>query len=388
MPRKKPPESVAPPAEESAKRNRDRLNDFAKIADELPGSRAAETLRGVEAVPTIFPILDYRLGCGGWPTSRIGLIHGASNEGKSKLTLGLMRSFLELQHFAGFIDAERSTPADWARTMMGEAYASPLFRTIPCTSFEVTRAEVRRWCDRIGEFRQKGRIPPETTGILVVDSIRKLVPERLWDELTKSAGEGKKKKDSGLDGMSGRAAQYKAALNSQWMDELVPLLADTRTCAVIIAREELIEGKGMFDPDVIKVGGGRALVYESSVRARVVREWVYETSGDEKVLVGEKHVVELHKSKVGARLEKTPEAAFYTSNGVAFQEGFDRASDVLELGLELGVVEQSGSWYALGDQKLGQGEGKAAARLRADPELLLEAERACRAKFGLRKEVA
>jgi recombination protein RecA len=355
---------------------------MAAVAKRFDGWRpAAETIRRVQSVPTRFLQYDHRLGVGGQPIARITLVHGPSNEGKTAFVLGLMESFLARDHFAGFVDAERTTPLPWVQTMMRGLEHHPGFMTLPARSYEQVVGGVRKFCDTIGDARVKGQIDQNTTGIIVVDSIRKLVPEGLLkkmlaavkDDDAPKRGRSNEKKPKGIDGAGGRAAQMKAAINSQWMDELVPLLADTNTAIAIIAREMDDPDAGMYDRPW-KIAGGKALYYDASVDVRVSRSWVKEGSDDSAQVVGERHRLEIHKTKVAGKASKVPAAYFHTSNGVLVPEGFDTPRDVLELGTDAGLITQSGAWYIWGKKRIANGRANAVKRLHAEPEFFAAIE--------------
>ncbi len=361
-----------------------------KIGDTRP---AAEVVREERVVPTIFPVFDKEIEAGGMPVGRVILVHGGSSEGKSPMAIGFGRSFLERDHFFDFIDAERTTPAEWMRALMGDHYDHPAFSAPDKIGmYEDVRSHVRRWAEGIAEARIKGHIPEDTTGIVVVDSINKLVPKSLWDELSKNlapsdsdSGDKKSwrkgKAKPGIDGMGGRAGQIMAAFNAAWMNEIVPLMAETQTTMVLIARESVEPGQGMFADDIIKVKGGNAIKYDSSLWLRVTDSPTWVKTGEKSDLVGRKHTIEIRRSKVGAKKEKIPEAAYHTSNGVASPLGFDRPRDVLMLAEDMGVVELSGSYYKFDGSQLGQGSVKVLEKMRADPGLCERIEAACREKF-------
>lgn len=360
--------------------NRRRLDAMAKVSRRMGEWRPAlEVLREVESVPTRFLQLDVATGVGGWPISRVGLIFGPSAEGKTELLIGLGGSFLARDHFFGFVDAEKTTPPSWVAKMIGDYTRHPGFVSLPTSSYERTVAGVRQFCETIAEAREKRDVPHDTTGIVGVDSIRKLVPEDLMKRLARdfAADGGKARgKRQGVDGFGGRAAQLKAALNAAWMDELVPLLHDTRCAMVMIAREDI-------DPDDLyadrpKIGGGRALYYDSSMAIRVTANPIVEPVGDDKVVVGEQHVATIYKSKVAGRPEKRPAGAFSTSNGRLVPEGFWPERDVLEVAEECGVVDARGSWYSFGGRRIGNGRPGVTKRLRDEPSLMAEIEAAVR----------
>lgn len=342
--------------------------------------QAADVLRPVRAVPTIFPWVDTTLGISGWPTDRYGLVHGPSNKGKSVFTLGLCYSFVQVGHPALYIDAERTTPITWARQLMGTHADSPIFRAKKPKSYEDTVADVRAFCEAIGEAKAKGEVDENTTGIVIVDSLRKLVPQKMLDQMMKefsdSATPGRNDR-KGIDGANGMAARIKAALNAQWADELTALLDDTGTCLVAIAREYQKQKEHDWDLDYV-LGGGSAIFFEASVTARI------DESGrvlDEKKenLFATQHSVSILKTKVGQKEERYPRAFFHLATGAeeGVPYGFDRARDVLALAKHIGVIGDGG-WYPFEGQNLGQGEKNALRTLRNNPELLARVETKCR----------
>jgi RecA/RadA recombinase len=361
---------------------RDRLQRMQAVASRFNAWRpAAEVLTRVKSVPTRFVQIDRATRVGGWPIERIATVHGPSNHGKTSFCHGLGLSFLDGGHYYAFVDAEYTTPEAWLSELMGQQKTHPGFVALRPRSFEQTVDAVREFVETIGEAREKGDIEPDTSALIVVDSIRKLIPERLLEKILKEGAEGKK---GSVDGMSGRGAMYKAALQSQWLDELVPLLARSGAGMVIITREAddpNADARDMMYDTAWKIQGSKSLVYDSSLVIRITRdEWVKEGAKDDPVIVGEKHRARIWKTKVGGKEDKHIDAHFHTSNGVGSPVGFDRARDVFELARELGIIEQRGAWFALaGGDKLGMGEAKALASLR--DEGLAEVEARVRAAF-------
>lgn len=375
---KKPAARVA-----SRESSRARQKDLDNVADRFGGFRPArEVLRLVRAVPTWFVQYDHAGGVGGLPIERFMLLHGPSNHGKTIYALGLIGSFLARNHYAALIDAEFTTPLDWVEHLLGAHADSDRFFAMRPTSYEATVDAVRDFCREIARLRSDSKIAPDTSALIVVDSIRKLVPQNLMKKLVEGA------EKHGVDGYGGRAAQIRAAMNAAWMDELVPLLASTQTAMLVIAREA-------EDPDAdardkaagraFKVGGGKSLYYEASQAIRVERAgWVYERKaekGEERLpAIGERHRITIHKTKVAQKTDRVQVAYFHTSNGSMFPEGFDRPRDLLELGRRLGVVDESGSWITFVGKKV-QGELKALKLLHESPDLVVALEREVRAAF-------
>jgi len=360
-----------------------RVAALAKAAGDFKDWRpAAFALAEVRAVPTVLPWVDRVSGVGGWPTDRFTLVHGPSNHGKTVFLIALLLSYLRRQHFAALLDAEQTTPFSFVAQFMGGEARNPAFFATRESGYERVRASVRRFCDFVGQKRAKREVPEDTTALIALDSIKKLVPEKLWDELTKEA-EGKAKKDQrgnvkarGIDGMGGRAAQIKAALNAAWLDELIPLLAQTDVAFACVARQTIdTEGE-------VKIGGGAALIYDSSLRVEVERDgWITNGAENQKdeVIFGERHKVIVRKTKIAGREERWPAAYFHSSTGAleGVPAGFDRPRDVFDLGLRSGVVDMKhGGHYSFAGESLGQGANKVVRRLHADPTLLARLEAA------------
>ncbi len=373
MAAKKKQEEVLPP---SRNPSRDALEAFtAKHKGFRP---AREILRKVTAVPSCFPSYDWATGVGGHPLDRVALVHGPSSHGKTTLCHGLGLSFLQRGHFYKFVDAEMTSSITWLETLMGEHADNPQFVASRPTSYEETVDEVRSFCQGIVTMRKEGVVSDETSGIVVVDSIKKLVPQRLMEKILKEGAEGEK---GSIDGMSGRAAMYKAALNAAWMDELIPLMHETRTTIVLIAREsENTEKSGLYDADW-KLSGGKAIFYDSSLVMRVTRAgWIKSGSGEDASVIGERHKVNIYKSKVAGKDDKSVSAFFNTSNGAIVPEGFDRARDVIELAEKFGVVKKTGAWLNWDEHKW-NGTNKAVVDLTNNQALLAELETTVRGCF-------
>lgn len=378
--------TAAPPSFAS---NREHLNAMSVIASKCASWKPAlEVLKPVRAVPTIFPQLDGITRVGGWPIERFGLMHGPSNEGKTGMCHGLGLSFLQRGHFYLYVDAEYTTPEDWLQGIMADFSKHPGFSALRPRTYEQTVDAVREFCETLANAKAKGEIAADTSGLIVVDSLRKLVPKKLMAAIAKGvedeeAAGPRKGKSRGVDGIGGRAGQLKAAMNAAWLDELVPLLAASGVGMIAVAREAEDPDAGLFD-EGFKVGGGTAVYYDSSIVVRVCRDrYLRDGSDDKAKIIGERHLVEIRKTKIGGKTEKRPRAFFHTSNGALFKVGFCRALDVLEAATDESLVDVRGSWYVYGDTKLGQGLNAAAKTLEDTPDLLGEIENKVRESFRL-----
>jgi RecA/RadA recombinase len=327
-----------------------RVDALADVARRFCKFRPArEVLHVVRAVPTRFVQLDHATRVGGLPIERFMLLHGPSNEGKSLLALGLCDSFISRGHVALYIDAERTTPSTWAEQLMGGNARSDRFFAERPESYEDTIKRVREFLNTVAGARSKH---PSLSALVVVDSLRKLVPKDLMREILQAEredggarGKGRPRAAPGRD----RGAQLKAKMNAAWMDELIPLLEHAGAAFVAVARE-------MVDPDAdawqrrfgndYKVGGGGAIYYDASLAMRVERAaWVHNgEEGPKHLVYGERHRVTIRKTKVGAKDDRESTCHFHSSNGVLVPFGFDRARDLVELGVAFGVVKQKGGW--------------------------------------------
>jgi RecA/RadA recombinase len=357
--------------------DRDLLKGMASVASKIKGFKpASEVLTKVRSHPTVFPLYDRATRIGGHPLERFSLVHGPSNHGKTAFVHGLGLSFLRANDFYAYVDAEFTTPEDWMATLMAQYADHPGFLAMRPSSFDETVESVRSAVTGIAKARDEGVIPPETTALVVVDSIQKLIPKKLLTKVLKG-------KD-GFDGAEGRGAQIKAALNSQWLNELTPLLYHAKASMVFISREYEagVDLSKLHEPgggSEYKVGGGKALVFEASQVMRVTRSFVKEVRGEEKVIVGERHEIAITKTKVAGKQDRIERGYFHTSNGVLVPQGFDRARDVLELAQDSGHVVLNGSWLVCDVLKQKwQGESKAVVALSKDPFLLDTLEGAAR----------
>ncbi len=376
---------AAPETSERAARNK-LLSDFAAVAGEFKTFRpASEVLTRVRAVPTIFPQFDYATKVGGLPIERFSLLHGPSGGGKTYWTIGLMLSFLMRDHMAVLIDAERTTPITWLEKAMGDYASHPFFFADRPKTYEDTVQAVRHFLNTLRKQRDSGKVNPDTTALIVVDSIRKLIPKDQFARIMKTAKLSGDKDEKLKD----RSAQIKAAMNSAWMDEIIPLLEETQSAMLVIARETV-------DPDApvprafggrapekkVTVGGGVALYYDASMnmRSKLIKAYGKKqmVNGFERLVpYGDVHQIDITKSKVSGKGETfNARCTYHISNGVWSPVGFDRSRDLIELARRFDIIEGT-SWLKFGSWKR-QGEDAAVKGLNENPGLFAEIEAECR----------
>ena len=347
---------------------------------------ASEVLTEVRAVPTCFIQVDHALKVGGWPIERFTLVHGPSNHGKTLFCAGLVMSFLRRGGQALWLDAERTSPITWFRTLMGEWADSADFHAQRPDTYEGVIADVRNYLNAVIRLKQEGKMDRDRPVILVCDSLRKLVPKNMMKEILEAE---KQATESGIKGGQDRSGQLRAKMNAAWMDELVPLLEKAGGVMVAIARE-------MQDPDAdpmsrkwgndYKIGGGGAIYFDSSVVARVERaSFVSHGEQKDKRVYGERHRVTIKKTKVAAKDDKVQVGYFHSSNGKLVPEGFDRARDVLELAIRFGIVRLAGANYSHAGRKIASGAHNAVVQLTDSPDWLDEIEAEAREQLGAHK---
>lgn len=335
-----------------AKPDDGRTKALAMVAAQFGNFRPVRSiLTKVRSVPTIFPQFDFATRVSGLPLERFIVVHGPSNMGKTTFCGGLGLSFIRRGHFCNWVDAEMTTPYTWLEGMFarfGVAIDTPLFNALRPSSYEETVESVRSSLKAITLAKRQKKIPSDTSGIFIVDSLRKLVPENIL----KKVADGK----NGIDGMGGRAAQIKAAMNAAWLDELIPALHESGCSMVVIAREsENTEKSGFFD-QAWKMTGGKAIEFDSSLIARISRYgYVKQGSSDQAEVIGERHQIAIRKTKIAAKEGKHAVCFFHTSNGKVSPQGFDTSRDLLELAIQFGIVKKASSWLMY-DSKRVQGE--------------------------------
>ena len=299
----------------------------------------------------------------------------------TQLVQGIGLSFLRRGHMFAFIDAEMTTPMPWLETLFGSYADDPRFIASRPSSYEQAVDDVQRIATGVGDAREKGRIPKETTCFFAVDSIGKLSPIDILEKVKKHSAESK---DGSVGGMNGMEGAYKAALNKMWLDRLIPLMHDTGCAIAFVARESDDRNASANDRKYgndWKTTGGSSLYYDASLDIRVAHAKMIHLDEDDykSPVVGELHTIEVRKTKVSARESAVERTWFSTSNGALTPAGFDRTRDLVELGCDLGVIKQAGAWYSFGGRRW---QGKSRILTKIEPHVLDAIESECRAKFG------
>ncbi|CAM3927217.1 recombinase RecA [Paenibacillus lactis] len=279
----------------------------------------------VETVSSGNLALDIALGVGGFPRGRIIEVFGPESSGKTTVALHAIAEVQKLGGQAAFIDAEHALDPLYAKNL--GVNIDELLLSQPDTgeqALEIADALVRT-----------GAVE-----ILVVDSVAALVP--------KAEIEGE---------MGDSHVGLQARLMSQAMRKLSGSLSKSKTIAIFINQLREKVGVSFGSPEVTP--GGRALKFYSSIRLDVRRMETIKLGNE---MVGSRTRIKVVKNKVAPPFKQVEVDMMYG-------EGISKEATLLDLGVELNVIEKSGSWFSYAGDRLGQGRENAKQFLKEHPEI-------------------
>ena len=302
--------------------------DFGKGSIMMLGEASAKM--NIEVIPTGALSLDIALGVGGIPRGRVIEIYGPESSGKTTVALHMIAEAQKMGGYAAFIDAEHALDPEYARHLGVDI--DDLLISQPDNgeqALEIADALVR-----------SGAID-----IIVIDSVAALVPRA---EIEGEMGDSK----MGLQ----------ARLMSQALRKLTATISKTKCTCIFI--NQLREKIGVMFGNPETTTGGNALKFYASVRLDIRRASQIKT-GDE--ATGNHVRVKVVKNKVAPPFRQ---AEF----DIMFGEGISKVGEILDVGVEKGIVQKSGSWYSYDESKLGQGRDAVKELLKDNPELAEELE--------------
>ncbi len=277
----------------------------------------------VAVIPTGSVTLDRALGVGGLPRGRVVEIFGNESSGKTTLTLHAIAQVQAQGGVAAFIDAEHALDVTYARKL--GVRVEELLIAQPDTgeqALEITEQLVR-----------SGAVD-----LVVVDSVAALVPR------------------AEIEGEMGDAHMgVQARLMSQALRKLTGAVARSGTCIIFINQIRMKIGVVFGNPETTT--GGNALKFYSSVRCEIRRAGNLK-EGDQ--VVGSRTRVKVVKNKVAPPFQ---EAEF----DILYNRGISRAGEIIDLGVAMGLIEQSGSFFKLNGEAIGQGRARAIEWVREHP---------------------
>jgi recombination protein RecA len=298
-----------------------------------------DAVTAIPAISTGAVSLDYALGIGGVPRGRVVEIFGPESSGKTTLTLQIIAEAQKLGGMAAFVDAEHALDAQYAKKL-----------GVDLDNLLVSQPDNGEQALEIVEVlvRSGG------VDVVVVDSVAALVPR------------------AEIEGEMGEAQMgLQARLMSQALRKLTGVVSKSKTCLIFI--NQLREKIGVMFGNPETTTGGRALKFYSSVRIDIRRIGAIK-DGD--TVVGGRTRVKVVKNKVSPPFR---EAEF----DVMYGEGISREGDLLDLAVDRKIIEKSGTWFAFGGERLGQGRENVKQFLKDNPAIFKTIEERVRKELGM-----
>jgi recombination protein RecA len=304
----------------------------------------SEAIVDVPAIPTGSLALDRALGIGGLPQGRVIEIYGPESSGKTTLALHAVANTQKRGGIAAFIDAEHALDTTYARKL-----------GVDCDELLVSQPDTGEQALEIADMLvRSGAID-----LVVIDSVAALVPRA---EIEGEMGDS----HMGLQ----------ARLMSQALRKLTGTINKTKTSVLFINQIRMKIGVVFGNPETTT--GGNALKFYASVRLDIRRIGAIKEGPE---TVGNRTRVRVVKNKLAPPFQ---EAEF----DIMYGEGISRTGDMLDLGVEAGVIEKSGSWYSYAGERIGQGRNNVKKFFDENEDIYQDALKKVRVSLGLQKETA
>src|SRR5438552_5264195 len=298
-----------------------------------------DVLVPVNVIPTGCLSIDAALGVGGFPRGRVIEVYGPESGGKTTLTLQVIAEAQKLGGQAAFIDAEHALDPIYARRL-----------GVDVDNLLVSQPDHGEQALEIAQEL----IRSNAVDIIVIDSVAALVPK---PELEGDMGDP----SMGLQ----------ARLMSQALRTLTAIVSKSKTCLICI--NQIREKIGVMFGNPETTTGGRALKFYASMRVDIRR--VQSIKEGDKV-VGSRTRGKVVKNKVAAPFR---EAEF----DILYGEGISREGDLIDLGVDKGLIEKSGTWFSFGGERMGQGRENARIFLKENTDIREKLEHALRKKLEI-----
>ena len=289
-----------------------------------------EQVEDVDVIPTGSLALNAALGVGGYPKGRIIEIYGPESSGKTTLAIHAIAEAQKAGGIAAFIDAEHAFDRFYAKKLGVDV--DELLISQPDNGEQALEI-----ADQL--------IRSSAIDIIVIDSVAALTPKA---EIEGDMGDNK--------------VGLQARLMSQALRKLTSTISKTNTTCIFI--NQLREKIGVMFGNPETTTGGNALKFYASVRLDIRR---VTTLKDGDTPIGNQVRVKVVKNKVAPPFRK---AEFE----ITFGEGISHTGEIVDLGVEMGVIKKSGSWFSYGETRLGQGRDAVKKIVKDNPELAEELE--------------
>lgn len=287
-------------------------------------------LADIAAIPTGAITLDIATGIGGVPRGRVIEIYGPEGSGKTTLTLSIAAQVQKREGVAAFIDAEHALDPTYAKKL-----------GVKLDDLLISQPDSGEQALQIVEMLVRSN----AIDLIVIDSVAALTPK------------------SEIEGEMGAAQMgLQARLMSQALRKLTAIINRSKTCIIFI--NQLRQKIGVMFGNPETTPGGKALKFYASMRFDIRRIGSIK-KGDE--VTGNRVKVKIVKNKCAAPFK----AAEFD---IMFDEGISRSSSIIDLAIQHGILEKSGSWLAYNHEKLGQGREAVRYFLKENPKLLDEIE--------------
>ncbi len=297
------------------------------------------SVEGIEAISTGSLGLDIALGIGGLPRGRVVEIYGPESSGKTTLALHVIAEAQKLGGTCAFVDAEHA---------LDPLYAGKL--GVDIENLLISQPDAGEQALEIADTLVRSG----AVDVLVVDSVAALVPR------------------AELEGEMGDVhVGLQARLMSQALRKLTSSIAKSRCMVVFINQIRMKIGVMFGNPET--TSGGNALKFYASVRLDIRRIGAVK---DREEVVGNQTRVKVVKNKLAPPFKMVEFDIMYGS-------GISKTGELLDLGVKVGIVEKSGTWFSYGDIRIGQGRENAKAFFAENPEIADTIEQAIRADAGL-----
>ena len=284
----------------------------------------------VQVIPSGSIALDHALGIGGYPRGRIIEIYGPESSGKTTLAIHAIAEAQKAGGIAAMIDAEHAFDRTYAKAL-----------GVDLDTLLISQPDNGEQALEIAD----NLIRSGAIDIIVIDSVAALTPKA---EIEGEMGENK--------------VGLQARLMSQALRKLTANISKTNTCCIFI--NQLREKIGIMFGNPETTTGGNALKFYASVRIDV-RKATQIKDGDD--ALGNHTKIKIAKNKLAPPFKR---AEF----DIVFGEGISRSGEIVDLGVELGIIVKSGSWFSYADQKLAQGREAVKQLIADNPELSEELE--------------
>ena len=284
----------------------------------------------VQVIPTGSITLDMALGVGGYPKGRVIEIYGPESSGKTTLAIHAIAEAQKAGGIAAFIDAEHAFDSSYAQQL-----------GVDVDNLLISQPDNGEQALEIAD----SLIRSSAIDIIVIDSVAALTPKA---EIEGEMGDAK----MGLQ----------ARLMSQALRKLTSSISKTKTVCIFI--NQLRDKIGVVYGNPETTTGGNALKFYASVRIDIRRVSVIK---DVEEQLGTRTRVKVVKNKVAPQFKK---AEF----DIMFGEGISKIGEIIDLGVDYGIIKKSGSWFSYGDRKIGQGRDSVKELLKNDEALRNEVE--------------